>query len=135
MTRLPPGLKSRSSGGFAAIRMTAICLALTIVSGAVACHESVLAPLPLDITISASKTTVAPGDTITFVATVQGGYLLGLTADYGDNLDDIYGTSGARTGKVTFRHAYAARGTYTTKITLTDATLGNKTASVDIHVN
>jgi len=128
-------LNNRSSGGFAAIRMTVLCGALAIVSGAVACHESVLAPLPLDITISASKTTVAPGDTIVFVATVQGGYLLGLTADYGDNLNDIYGTSGARTGKVTFRHAYAARGTFTTKITLTDATLGDKTASVDIHVN
>jgi len=115
--------------------MTVLCGALAIVSGAVACHESVLAPLPLDITISASKTTVAPGDTIVFVATVQGGYLLGLTADYAATINDIYGTSGARTGKVTFRHAYAARGTFTTKITLTDATLGDKTASVDIHVN
>ena len=110
-------------------------MALAATVGALACGESTLAPLPLDITVSASRTTAAPGDTIVFVATIQGGSLLGLNAEYGDNLTDVYGTSGARTGKVTFRHAYAARGTYTTKITLTDATLGTKSASVDIHVN
>jgi hypothetical protein len=102
---------------------------------AVGCTESTLAPLPLDITIAASRTTAAPGDTIYFVATIQGGTLLGLNADYGDTATDIYGTSGARTGKVTFRHAYSARGTFTTTITLTDATLGTKSASVEIHVN
>ena len=108
---------------------------LAVAIAALGCTESTLAPLPLDITIAASRTTAAPGDTIYFVATVQGGSLLGLNADYGDNATDLYGTSGARTGKVTFRHAYAARGTFTTKITITDATLGTKTASVDIHVN
>ena len=113
--------------------MTAIVLAIAI--AAVGCTESTLAPLPLEISVAASRTTVAPGDTIYFVATVQGGSLLGLNADYGDTSTDLYGTSGARTGKVTFRHAYTARGTFTTKITLTDATLGTKTASVDIHVN
>ena len=127
--------KSRSSGRGAAVRMTAFSFALAIVSAALGCTESTLAPLPLDITIAASRTTAAPGDTIYFVATVQGGSLLGLNADYGDNATDLYGTSGARTGKVTFRHAYATRGTFTTKITITDATLGTKTASVDIHVN
>ena len=132
MTQLTHG-KSRSSGRFAAIRMMVIALAVAI--AAVGCTESTLAPLPLDITIAASKTTTTPGDTIYFVATVQGGSLLGLNADYGDSSTDVFGTSGARTGKVTFRHAYTARGTFTTKITLTDATLGTKTASVEIHVN
>ena len=115
--------------------MTVILLTLAVMGAALGCTESTLAPLPLDITIAASRTTVAPGDTVYFVATIQGGTLLGLNADYGDTATDIYGTSGARTGKVTFRHAYSARGTFTTKITLTDATLGTKSASVEIHVN
>ena len=113
----------------------AIVFTIAVASAALGCTESTLAPLPLDITVTASRTTAAPGDTILFVATIQGGSLLGLDADYGDSSVDQYGTAGARTGKVTFRHAYAARGTFTTKITLTDATLGQKTASIDVHVN
>ncbi len=115
--------------------MAGTTFVLALMGVMVGCSESTLDPLPLDITVAASRTTAAPGDTIYFVATIQGGTLLGLNADYGDNATDLYGTSGARTGKVTFRHAYAARGTFTTKITLTDATLGTKSASVEIHVN
>jgi hypothetical protein len=135
MTGLPDGVKSRSSGRFAAIRMTTLGFAVAISAAVLGCTESTLDPLPLDISVAASRTTAAPGDTIYFVATVQGGSLLGLNADYGDTSTDLFGTSGARTGKVTFRHAYATRGTFTTKITLTDATLGTKSASVEIHVN
>jgi hypothetical protein len=100
-----------------------------------ACTQSSLDALPLEITVAASRTTAAPGDTILFVATIQGGSLLGLDVDYGDNTADQYGTSGARTGKVTFRHAYTARGTFTTKITVTDAAAGQKNASVEVRVN
>lgn len=100
---------------------------------AAACQSS-LEALPLEISVAASRSTAAPGDTITFIATVQGGSLLGLDADYGDNTADQYGTAGARTGKVTFRHAYQARGTFTTKITVTDASAGQKNASVQVRV-
>lgn len=99
------------------------------------CTESTLDPLPLEIAVAASRTTAAPGDTILFVATVQGGSLLGLDADYGDTTTEQFATGGARTGKVTFRHAYTTRGTFTTKITVTDATLGQKNASVEVRVN
>jgi len=112
--------------------VAAMVLAIASLS---ACGESTLAPLPLQITVATNRTTAAPGDTVYFVATVQGGQLLGLDADYGDNAVDQFGTSGARTGKITFRHAYAARGTFTTKITVTDATLGTASASVEIRVN
>ena len=120
--------------GFRRIGAT-IFVALAVAFSTLACGESTLAPLPLDITLTASRTTAAPGDTISFVATIQGGSLLGLDADYGDSSTDQYGTAGARTGRVTFRHAYGSRGTFTTKITLTDATLGQKSASVEVHVN
>ncbi len=100
-----------------------------------ACGESTLAPLPLQISVTTNRTSAAPGDTVYFGATVQGGQRLGLDADYGDNTVDQFGASGARTGKITFHHAYAARGTFTTKITVTDATLGTASASVEIRVN
>jgi len=109
---------------------------LLIVAGfaLVAACQSTLEALPLEISVTASRATAAPGDTIVFVATIQGGSLLGLDADYGDNTTEQYGTAGARTGKVTFRHAYSARGTFTTKITVTDASAGQKNASVQVRV-
>jgi hypothetical protein len=100
-----------------------------------ACGTTALEPLPLQITTQASRVTAAPGDTIAFVATVQGENLLGLTADYGDNTGDSYGVAGARTAKVTFRHAYTSRGTFTATITITDALAGQKHTSIDIRVN
>ena len=115
-------------------RTTATLLAALALSAA-ACTESTLEPLPLEISVAASRTTAAPGDTIVFVATVQGNSLLGLNVDYGDGGLDAYGTAGARTGKVSFRHAYAARGTFTTKISVTDGVAGVKDASVQIRVN
>lgn len=115
--------------------LVAASIAVPIVASAGACAPSALEPLPLEISIAPSRTTAAPGDTILFVATVQGGNLLGLEATYGDSTSDTYGTAGARTGKVTFRHAYRARGTFTTTITVNDAVAGQKNASVEIRVN
>jgi hypothetical protein len=115
------------------VRIATVIVA-TLVTAA-ACAPAALEPLPLEITVEASRTTVAPGDTIVFVATVQGGSLLGLNADYGDQTVDSYGTAGARTGKVSFRHAYSSRGTFTTKISVTDALAGVKEASVQVRVN
>jgi hypothetical protein len=112
---------------------TAVLVATFALAGA--CAESTLEPLPLDITVAANKTTTVPGDTIVFVATVQGGSLLGLNVDYGDGAVDTYGTSGARTGKVSFHHAFSSRGTFTTRISVTDAVAGVKDASIQIRVN
>ena len=112
---------------------TRLLLIATIALSA-ACQSSSVEALPLEISVAASRTTAAPGDTIAFVATVQGGSLLGLDADFGDSTTAQFGTAGARTGKVTFRHAYLARGTFTTKITVTDASAAQKNASVQIRV-
>ena len=114
-------------------RIAAILLASLVLAWG--CSESTVTPLPLEISVAASRTTVAPGDTVVFVATVQGGSLLGLDADFGDNTTDQYGTAGAQTGKVSFHHAYTTRGTFTAKITVTDAVAGQKAASIDVHVN
>ena len=78
--------------------------------------------------------TAAPGDTISFVATAQGGNLIGVETDYGDSTADQYATGGARNAKVTFRHAYEARGTFTVRVTVTDGVAGQKSATVEVRV-
>ena len=116
-----------------ATRIAAILLCTLVLAWG--CSESTVEALPLEISVAASRTTVALGDTVVFVATVQGGSLLGLDADFGDQTTDQFGTAGAQTGKVSFRHAYATRGTFTVKITVTDAVAGQKADSIYVHVN
>jgi len=99
-----------------------------------ACSPATLEPLPLQISVEAAPASAAVGDTVYFIATVQGNSLLGLNADFGDGGGDSYGTGGARTGRVTFRHPFVARGTYTVKITVTDGNAAQKAASVDVHI-
>lgn len=100
----------------------------------VACGDATLAPLPLEIAIAASRTTAAPGDSIGFLVSAQGGSLVGVETDYGDGVTEPYGTSGARTARVSFRHAYVARGVYQVRATVTDALAGQKNATVEIRV-
>lgn len=100
-----------------------------------ACGQSTVEPLPLQITLESNRPTAAPGDTINFVVTAQGGTLLGVDIDFGDTNAGQYGTSGARTARVTFRHAYTARGTYQVHATITDGYVGQKEASLEIRVN
>jgi PKD repeat protein len=99
-----------------------------------ACSPATLDVIPLQISVDATPTSAAVGDTVTFVATVQGNSLLGVDADFGDGGTDRYGTSGARTGKVTFRHPFLARGTYTVKITVTDGDAATKAAMLDVQI-
>jgi len=110
---------------------------LLVVGAAVltsACSPATLEPLPLQISVEAAPTSAVVGDTVYFIATVQGNSLLGLNADFGDGAGDSYGTGGARTGRVTFRHPFVARGTYTVRITVTDGSAAQKAASVDVHI-
>lgn len=109
------------------------CLAILI--GLAACAPATLEPKPLDVGVEANRTTAAMGDTVTFVVSAQGGALIGIEIDYGDNNIDQFGTGGARTARVTFRHAYSQPGTYTVKAVVTDATAGQKQATIEVRVN
>jgi plastocyanin len=102
--------------------------------GVAACETATLDPLPLSVEIEASRTTAAPGDTITFVVSAQGGSLAGVAIAFGDNSTAQFATGGARTAEVAFRHAYTAVGVYAASATVTDALAGDKTASVEIRV-
>ena len=115
-------------------RMRQVFLAAFAMCALVACGESTLEALPLEITIETTRTTAAPGDTINFVVVTQGGVLLGIDIDYADGNADQYGTAGARTARVSFRHAYTVRGIYHVNATVTDGTAGQKKAAVDIHI-
>ena len=110
-------------------------LALCALASAGACEATQLAPLPLTVSVEASRTTAAPQDSISFVIRAAGGTLLLLELDYGDTALDRFSPSGARTASVTFRHAYAARGAYTVTATVTDVQAGQKRATVDVRVN
>jgi hypothetical protein len=101
---------------------------------AAACVQETLDPLPLQATVEASRATAAPGDTINFLVTAQGGNLIGVEMDFGDASGDQFGTSGARTAHVSFRHVYLLQGAYTVHATVTDAFAGPKTATVEIRV-
>jgi hypothetical protein len=109
-----------------------LCLAFGVLG---ACSAETLAPRPLGIEIEASRITAAPGDSISFQVTAQGGQLVGIATSYGDGTEDQIGTSGARTARVTFRHAFALPGTYEVRATVTDALAGPKDASVSISVS
>jgi len=108
--------------------------ALGLVGVVAGCARTSLEALPLSVSVEASKALAAPGDTIIFVATAQGGSLFGLELDYADGTGDQYPTSGARTARVSFHHAYAVRGVYEVRATVTDAVDGQKNASVEIRV-
>jgi hypothetical protein len=109
-------------------------LRLLLLGGLGACGDASLDPLPLQISIQAGRVTAAPHDPISFVVTAQGGNLLGVAIDYGDNTTEQYGAGGARTALVTFSHVYSAAGTYEVRARVTDAIAGDKDATVEIRV-
>ena len=111
-----------------------ILLAL-LVAFTASCHHSTLDTAPLDITLTATPTTVARGDTVTFVANAQGGFLIGIEIDFADGSTDQYGTSGAASAHVTFKHAYNSAGTFDVSATATDGSAGQRDANVQIIVN
>jgi hypothetical protein len=114
--------------------MRAALLGCLLSISAVACRPETLQPLPLQIAVEASRATPAPGDTINFLVTAQGGSLIGVEIDFGDASVDQFGTSGARTARVTFRHAYLMAGNYEVQATITDALAGRKTANMMVRV-
>jgi plastocyanin len=111
-----------------------LLVALLLV-GLTGCGQSTLEASPLEVAITASRTAAAPGDTISFVVNATGENLVGLALQYGDMGTDLYATSGARTARVTFKHAFAAKGAFTVTVTATDAVAGQKDASIEIRVN
>jgi hypothetical protein len=114
--------------------MRRLLLGSILLIGVAACGDASLDPLPLSITVEASRVTATPGESIDFVVTASGGSLVGITINYGDNGSDQFGTGGARTARVTFSHAFAAAGVYQVRAIVTDAVAGDKDAEVEIRI-
>jgi hypothetical protein len=103
-----------------------------IVAAMTACIGSA-EPLPLDISIQApaSGTTL---DSVNIIVHAQGNSLIGIETTFGDGTQESFGTSGARTATVTFRHRYTQSGTYQVTATVSDAVLGQKAATAQLSV-
>ena len=89
----------------------------------------------MQIGIEASRLTAAPGDTINFLVTTQGGSLIGVEIDFADGSTDSFATSGARTAHITFRHPFLTTGTFQVDAKVTDASAGSKNATIQVLVN
>ena len=110
----------------------AIVMALV---GTVACRQSTAPPEPVTVTLDASPATTQRGDTVSFTVTARGNNLVGVVVEFGDSGVDQYATGGALTARVTFKHAYAAAGSFTVRAIVTDAIVGEMEATKSIVVN
>lgn len=114
--------------------MTRLVVVAALVLGAAACDFGPLEALPLDIEMSVSNANPAVRDSVTFLIDAQGGTLLGVEIAFGDGTQDQFSTSGARTARVHFRHAYTVAGPYTVTATVADGSQGSKDASLLVTV-
>lgn len=116
------------------MRRAVLSILLGLLTSVIACGDGSLDPLPLDIAMQVSRTTAAPGEPIQFVVDAQGGTLLGVSIDFGDDSGEERPTGGARTARVTFSHAFSAAGVYQVRATVTDATAGSLHADAQVTI-
>ncbi|HEY4305001.1 MAG TPA: PKD domain-containing protein [Gemmatimonadaceae bacterium] len=100
-----------------------------------ACSDGTVQPLALSISATATPTSAAVGDTITFVADMQGTSLVRLGVAYGDGSTEGFDIPFGRTARNTFKHVYTAAGNYTATLTVaqSDTTTKSATATVQVH--
>lgn len=99
------------------------------------CASSTVEPLALSISVATTPASAAVGDTIAFVASMQGNGLIAVDADYGDGTNDGFDIPFGRTAKDTFKHVYHTAGTFTATFTAAqaDSSARSTTATVQIH--
>ena len=106
-----------------AVLCVAACSDITFVGGG-----------PVTISLSADKSSVPEGGTVTFSYEAKGTYLSGVVFDYGDGVVDSVFTSGAQTAGGTVSHAFELAGSYTVVGRAEDSSTGTATAEVVIQV-
>lgn len=94
-----------------------------------------LEPLDLGITLKATPTTAAVGDTVTFLSDAQGTNMIAVAIQYGDGQSEGLDLPFARTAHNTFKHVYAAVGAYTANVTVVQADSAAKTAPVTVTIH
>jgi len=98
------------------------------------CRQTTEPAVEISVTLESSHVTATTGDTVTFTVRADGNNLVGVVIDFGDSVVEQYATGGANTARVTFKHAYLASGNYTVRAVITDATSGDKEATVLVAV-
>lgn len=94
-----------------------------------------LEPLALAVTFKATPTTAAVGDTVTFVSDAQGNDMIAVVFEFGDGSADGTDLPFARTAHDTFKHVYAAAGTYTATVTVVQSDSAKKTAPATVTIH
>jgi len=89
---------------------------------------------PVSIQLSADRTSVPAGGSVTFTYDVKGTYLDGIFIDYGDGGADSVFTQGSQTAMGVVSHAFALSGSYTVVGRAEDSATGTATAEVTIQV-
>ncbi len=90
---------------------------------------------PVTISLTADRTAVPAGGTVTFTYEVKGKSLEGVFVDYGDGTaEDTVITVGAQTASGRVSHAFGLPGSYTVVGRAEDAATGTATAEVVIQV-
>lgn len=100
------------------------------------CASSSVEPLALSISVTATPTSAAVGDTITFIADMQGNGLIAVDGDYGDgSAPDGFDIPFGRTARNTFKHVYQKAGSFTATFTAAqaDSSARSTTATIQIH--
>lgn len=113
------------------MRRFLVCAVVAAIAG---CGDAGVSPQELTIALQANPLVAAVGDSVSFVATARGTGLFGVEMVYGDGTSEAYNTAGARDAQITFRHAFAAAGTYQVQATATDSRAGSRTASVSVTI-
>jgi hypothetical protein len=66
------------------------------------------------------------GDTVTFTVNVTANNVSGVVINFGDSHSDQFATGGGATASVTFKHAYAAVGSFMSRATVSDKVVGSR---------
>jgi hypothetical protein len=100
-----------------------------------ACGGAIVEPLPLALSVTSSPASPAVGDSVTFVANAQGNGVIAMDVDYGDGGVESVQVPFARTVRNTFKHAYAAPGSYTAAFSVVQADSATKFATVTVQIH
>jgi len=89
---------------------------------------------PVTIQLSADRTDVPGGGSVTFTYDVKGTFLSGVVIEYGDGAADTVLTQGAQSASGVVSHAFQLPGSYTVTGRAEDSSTGTATAEVVILV-
>src|SRR5437016_8565419 len=114
--------------------MRRLLIAAAILTTVTACNI-LDTPIPFSVSVLATPSDVKAGDAVTFNAIANGGKLTAMVIDYGDGTTEQYAPGGSQAARTNFVHSYKTRGQYSVRLTATDASMGDKSATTQVNVS